>query len=105
MPGIHFKQNLPVGVVLSTIELLGKAGAGRGVHPPGIAVGNNDTIEAPLIQLGEEFPGICREFQAIVGQFSRVHPGFADGCCPDLVVVALDTEIKVAIFEVREGQH
>ena len=44
-----------------------ETGAGRRIHSPGIAVGNNNTIEAPLIQLGEQLSWVLRYLTTIRG--------------------------------------
>ena len=53
MARIHFKQSLPLRVVLLPVELLVKGGSCRCIQAPGITVGNHDTVIAPLIKFAE----------------------------------------------------
>ncbi len=53
MAGENFKQYLTGGIMLLPVQLFVQAGKGRCIHAPASAMGNNDTVETPLVEFGE----------------------------------------------------
>ena len=53
MAGKNLKQYLTGGIMLLPVQLLIQAGQGRCVHAPAGAMGDNDTVEPPLVEFCE----------------------------------------------------
>ena len=73
MSRVDLEEDLPVGIVLRSGELLVPGGARRRVEAPGGAVGDHDGVVAPLVELAVELAGALGGLEAVVGQVVHVH--------------------------------
>src|SRR5207245_3625519 len=87
-----------------TDELLVPGRARRRVEAPGVAVRDDERVEAPLRELLEELARGVRRLGAVLGKLAGVDAGGAERDGGELVLEGPEVEVTLAVLEVEERE-